>query len=674
MAISRISAHSAQAASVSITTPTIGDLILVFAHRDGSTTAPSLPAGFTNIASGGANTNSARIGYKISTGTETSTGTWTNATSVCAGIYRGCDPNTPIGGWTAQGGTVANGANMTYPALTMFRTDNSSWAVGLGAGRAVTDCGTNAPSGMGTRSSATDVAIFDTNATVTSWSAQTATVTATATQGYRTYTVELLAKRTNTFSPDPLIQAVSTLAQDEAGNAFQCLFPNTTLANNCLVIAFAHTHGVSVSSVTDNNSVAWTAGPTAVGDGVSTQKDARLYYTLGAAATTKVTVTFSGNVQNFDFVLAEFKGVKTSAAVDGTATGSNAQVTPFLQAGSITTTQAGDLVLNYGHDAYTDAWTGSPATITGISEDSGFSLLAASRRNLYGLQYGIQAASGAINPTLVMKAKDSAGVDITDLACLALSIAFKMDGSGTSRPAGIRIVRVHTDTGFTSVAGTQVFQFPCSGNLLVGVTSSWSTLGLDWSATVDVNANTWTDATIQSDCPNMWYAANAVTDPHTNISCTWTGAGGVRDWVRLYDVIGAATAPFDTSAFASGSQSNAGDDIVNAPQITPTTSNGLVIAMGGTVTGPSDGMLNPSGAIYDNHIYTGETDNGWMNNGDENGHVYNTGTSQLSFGWSMNNPSATQWNISAMAFKAPSVAASPKSLLKNQAVNRAAFY
>jgi hypothetical protein len=186
-ALLQITAGSAQANHVAISTHASGDVIVLFCHRDGSTTAPTLPSGYNRITNSGGNTNSARIGYKIADGTETDTGTCTNATSVAFDILRG-QTNGPIGA-RAPGGASSN--SMSYSALTMLRADGTSWVIGFGAHCSATDVGTNVPSGMTPRSSATDVAVFDTNGAVSSWSAQTAGVNATF--GWRTYTVEILA-------------------------------------------------------------------------------------------------------------------------------------------------------------------------------------------------------------------------------------------------------------------------------------------------------------------------------------------------------------------------------------------------------------------------------------------------------------------------------------------------
>jgi hypothetical protein len=210
MALSFIVAGSAQASSVAIGAHNAGDLILLFGHQDGSTTPPTLPAGYTSIISGGANTNSEVLGFRIADGTETTTGTVTNATSVAYAIYRG---------WTAIGASNQNGAassTITYAALTFQVANGTSWAVGFAGHRTATNVG-QAPAGMTLRSSATDIAVSDTAAGVTGWSA--ASVTVNASSGWRSVVVEVIAAQA---------QPANTLASDNFNRADGGLGANWT--------------------------------------------------------------------------------------------------------------------------------------------------------------------------------------------------------------------------------------------------------------------------------------------------------------------------------------------------------------------------------------------------------------------------------------------------------------
>jgi len=97
-----------------------GDLIIVFAFRDGSNTPPSLPAGYTNIlATTGTNTCSMRTAFRYATAADETIGTFTNATSVHAVFFRGIKPGggtAPIGGVAQQTGS---GTSITTPSLTL---------------------------------------------------------------------------------------------------------------------------------------------------------------------------------------------------------------------------------------------------------------------------------------------------------------------------------------------------------------------------------------------------------------------------------------------------------------------------------------------------------------------------------------------------------------------------
>jgi hypothetical protein len=172
-----------------------GDLAVVFAFRDGSTTNPTVPAGWTNISNTTDGTScSASIGYRVLTPADTATGTWTNASRTVVVVYRGGRP------WLSVGGG-ANGAGTTntvaYTALTMSVADGTSWVVGLVGHRSVdTTIDSAAITGMTARTSGVDAtaeaAAWDTNGGVSSWSTTNQTITGTA-SGWVTRTVEILA-------------------------------------------------------------------------------------------------------------------------------------------------------------------------------------------------------------------------------------------------------------------------------------------------------------------------------------------------------------------------------------------------------------------------------------------------------------------------------------------------
>lgn len=192
MTISHIGSQGAAATTVTIPAHQIGDLILIFAYRDGSNTSPSVPAAGGTVptwtiigtASGG-NTNSSVLYYAVATATNHTSGTWTNATELICAVYRG----TKRPG--AQASTSGSGTSISYPALTgMTRTDGTSWVAGFAGHRTATNVELN-PSGMTNRTSiGTEAANHDTNGTVSSWSLQLVTVNASS--AWRSRVVELV--------------------------------------------------------------------------------------------------------------------------------------------------------------------------------------------------------------------------------------------------------------------------------------------------------------------------------------------------------------------------------------------------------------------------------------------------------------------------------------------------
>jgi len=185
-----------------------GDLLLFFAYRDGSLTAPSLPSGYTSVltksdASGA--DNSCRVGWKIATSGSETSGTWTNATSLLCHVYRGTDQTAPIGGTSTWSYGEAGTASIDYRTITMSVTNNTSWVVGFAGHRATDTSLQTPPTGMVNRTTVADAtdeaAGHDTNRGVASWSTQTVSVGGT-TNGWCSIVVEILAgSATQTLTP-----------------------------------------------------------------------------------------------------------------------------------------------------------------------------------------------------------------------------------------------------------------------------------------------------------------------------------------------------------------------------------------------------------------------------------------------------------------------------------------
>jgi hypothetical protein len=183
-AITRTQAWSANATSVTITSTSNGDLIIVFAYNGSASTAPTVASGFTTLDSGIATNQGFILGWKASTGGDTSSGTWTSATAVVCHVYSGAT----IG---ADNRTNGTGTTITYPALTMQVTDGTSWVTGFGGARTATAGMDGSTTLLTNRTSQTTVNGLDSGTGLTSYAGETLNFTTTS--RWFGITVEILA-------------------------------------------------------------------------------------------------------------------------------------------------------------------------------------------------------------------------------------------------------------------------------------------------------------------------------------------------------------------------------------------------------------------------------------------------------------------------------------------------
>lgn len=177
-----------------------GDLIICFAFRDGSVTNPTIgtgsPTTWTTITNTTDGTScSVSAGWKIAATNAETTGTWTNASRLIVGVWRGqLNTATPIGTFAPGAGTTDP---VNYPARTLAASNiiGSSWFCAFAGHRSVdTNLGT-APSGMTNRLNGVDatceMALHDTNGPATAnWPSTNVTVSGTA-SGWQTMVIEI---------------------------------------------------------------------------------------------------------------------------------------------------------------------------------------------------------------------------------------------------------------------------------------------------------------------------------------------------------------------------------------------------------------------------------------------------------------------------------------------------
>lgn len=173
----------------------VGDHITVFAFRDGSATAPSLPSGqgWGNSVTRAGASCSARIATKIADSTSEAVGTFTNATTVIVLVHRpGSNSAAATGAVTT--GTNGTGSTLTYEAVSLQDTSGRSWTVGFAGHRSTNTALNTAPTGFTNRSNPADAtdeaAAFDSNGGVSSWTSRTAVPGGTA-SGWITMSLEI---------------------------------------------------------------------------------------------------------------------------------------------------------------------------------------------------------------------------------------------------------------------------------------------------------------------------------------------------------------------------------------------------------------------------------------------------------------------------------------------------
>jgi hypothetical protein len=547
----------------------------------------------------------------------------------------------------AGGGTQAPAATPTIATVSP-----TSGPVGT----VVTISGTNFGASQGTST----VTFNGTAASPTSWSSTSIAVPvpAGATTGNVVVTVGGVTSNGQAFTvstpPPPTGSAVPGLVQQllvqsnqnfESGNGFINSLPNPVLSGNCVLLAvtYARKTGRTVA-ITDNigtNNWTLVAGPFNDSSGNFTSA---IYASFNTKpGTQRITVTFDAKLFDFQAVITEWYNVATANALDGSAAASvNA---PTIAAGTITTTQGGDLVYQYGIDTgWGVAMEGN--SFTGYTAGTGFTLLSADRRIAVVNQYTVQAASGSINPTF--HTTGGAGDSFATVA-----VALRSAQAGT--PPDPRAMRIVTEYHTRVNAGSPKLNFPTVGNLFV-ITTAYHEGQETLQGVSDTNGNAWSVITGTQD-PQMAYGRNAT--PGSNLVLTLNvaerGSGNMQ--LLIYDVVNADPNPYVKTAYAGGTA--AGNSVVrNAPSLTPQYSNGLVFTSLNLYTGPPSSMTGPAGVVFDSIYYTGATDLTPQDSGDGYGHYYPTSTSQVSFDWQLSNGgTSTGWSAAAWEFKSAAAAA-----------------
>jgi hypothetical protein len=212
MAISLIGA-AASAGNASITIPgsyQAGDLLVIYAFNDSTTTPPTAVSGWTSLGTSGAASCASITAWKVAGSNSEVSGTWTGATSIASAVYRGQATNkTPIIGVNAGAYNSNTGSALLYQPDDPLTCPSSSWIVAFAAIKSINTNIATAPTltaGYGTMTNeatstgATDqIVLHDSNGSnmvryaTTSGGALLVTLTGT-TASWNTGSFEILAE------------------------------------------------------------------------------------------------------------------------------------------------------------------------------------------------------------------------------------------------------------------------------------------------------------------------------------------------------------------------------------------------------------------------------------------------------------------------------------------------
>lgn len=205
--VARSGSCSAATTSCTFSAINTGDLKLVYSFNGTSNTVPSLAAGWHSIlqnatATGGV-TAAARLSCNVATSSsDTSTGTWTNATFVAAIAYSGtqavastCATNN-IG--ATSGLNAKTSTSLRYNNMTLNQA--TSWVTGWAGDTAGAVCVNTGLTSVTTNGSGPGIGASDTNGQFgsTTWGAITCTVTSGT---WVSMVAEVLQPVTPTFPP-----------------------------------------------------------------------------------------------------------------------------------------------------------------------------------------------------------------------------------------------------------------------------------------------------------------------------------------------------------------------------------------------------------------------------------------------------------------------------------------
>jgi hypothetical protein len=339
--------------------------------------------------------------------------------------------------------------------------------------------------------------------------------------------------------------------------------------------------------------------------------------------------------------------------VDGAGVGNNGNGTA-VSAGTLTPSAPGDLVyqvavsLSFNQSRFTAGAGGSFAG----------TLLSADVMDGWAAQSGLSASTNPLSPSLTLG---------TSQKWISAAILLAPASSG-SVPSGLRIAHLdHSSIPGPALVGSNfanplTLQAPCSGNLLVAIIGGGNH-SCHVTGIADSNQNTWVEAGSPFDSGNdvtmAFYVANPICSSDLTLTLTWDTSDGDFT-VFLYDVVGAASAPYDTVVGGTGTENTPGTWTLPFT-LAPATPGEIVFVETIWDWNTGTGLV---GQFFDTNMFSGENPDGPEPVDQNNawGHAITTNTNSLSFTWTtfasspatvgIDNKAVGAWSGLAVGFKA----------------------
>lgn len=372
MAISYVGQNAVIANTMTLPTHQKGDLLVMFAARDGSTTAPTVPS-INGWISAGVNTGTncaAVVAFKIANSDAEECGTWDNASGLACHVYRGCLLSGDA--IIRKAGTNGTGTTVNYSGIVSMTDAGNSWGLRFAFHSQANTNLQTAPNNFTNKSNAVsgiEIAGHDTNGAVSSVSFGSVNVGGTS-GNWVSQTIEILQAATED------ITYVDSTSADGSSSSPSVAKPSG-LQNGDVVIVVIHSNGPRNAS--DNNGAAPFTSALANREynGPSAQVDI-FYRVINGSEGSTFDFTLDGS-DRWAIIATAYRGVDTSTIFDVAPSASTENaVTGLTQAIiRITTGTDGSRVISFGaNDSSTNTMTNFPAGFTLRENESGQQLLA----------------------------------------------------------------------------------------------------------------------------------------------------------------------------------------------------------------------------------------------------------------------------------------------------------